>query len=443
VLLKLPSQTAAPSLDEGRLGAESEQWSHSGCRMTGASVYYRDCMRLFALFAVITTVAGADWPQWGGPGRDFRVPTGDNVESWPAAGPKQLWTRDLGDGYSSMVIAGNVLYTMYRKGIQDVVIGLDSSSGKILWETGIDAPHAGGMNVEAGPGPHSTPLIVGDRIFVTTVISHLVALDRHTGKRIWSHDLWKEYKGTFLERGYSSSPVAYKATVIVPVGGSGRALMSFRQSDGSVVWSKGDFDNSYSSPIVIRAGGRDQVVSFMSEEVMGADAASGEVLWNVGHRTMYDINAATPAWCEDASVLVVSSGYDGGARGISVAKTASELWHHKRLRVHHTNMVCSDGVVYGSSGDFGPAPLTAVDAKSGKVLWQNRAFAKASFVLAGSSLFVVDDDGTVAIAEISPQGLKVAGEKQLLRANAWTVPVLYGSRLFVRDRHRIVALGLK
>jgi outer membrane protein assembly factor BamB len=399
-------------------------------------------VRVCLFLAGVAAAGAADWLQWGGPGRNFRVPAPQQTPVWPVSGPKQLWARALGDGYSSMLIADNVIYTMYRKGARDVVIALDAATGNTIWETGIDAPHAPGMNVEAGPGPHSTPLIVGKRIFITTVTAHLVALEQSTGKRLWSRDLWKEFKGTFLERGYASSPLAYKDGVIVPVGGAGRALMAFRQADGSVLWSKGDMNNSYSSPIIIRAGGRDQVASFMAKEVMGSDAETGEVLWTVAHRTMYDINAATPAWCEDDSVLIVSSGYDGGARGIRVGNSAAELWHHKRLRVHHTNMVCVGGVVYGSSGDFGPAPLTAVEAKTGKVLWQSRAFTKASFVLAGNRLFVIDDDGSVAIATVSPEGVKVLGEAQLLRANAWTVPLLADSRLFVRDRHRILALDL-
>lgn len=134
---------------------------------------------------------------------------------------------------------------------------------------------------------------------------------------------------------------------------------------------------------------------------------------------------------------------DGGARGIQVDKAAKEIWHHKRLRVHHTNMVCAGGVVYGSSGDSGPAPLTAVEAKTGKVLWQDRAFAKAAFVLAGDRLFVVDDDGTVAIATVSPQGLKVLSEAQLLRANSWTLPIVLDSGFYVRDRHKVMALPIR
>ena len=105
-----------------------------------------------------------------------------------------------------MLMSGSALYRMYKQDSQDVVIALDPATGKTVWETGIDATHRSGMNVESGPGPHSTPLIVGDRIFATTVMAQLVALDRRTGKRLWACDLWADHKGTFLERGYASSP---------------------------------------------------------------------------------------------------------------------------------------------------------------------------------------------------------------------------------------------
>ena len=181
----------------------------------------------------------------------------------------------------------------------------------------------------------------------------------------------------------------------------------------------------------------------MAKEVMAADPGTGNTLWSIAHRTSYDINAATPVWCGDTRVLVISSAYDGGARGIQVGSEAKELWHNNRLRVHHTNMVCKGGIVYGSSGDFGPAPLTAVESKTGRVLWQNRAFTKANFVLAGDRIFVADDDGSVAVATIAPEGMKVLAEAQLLQANSWTVPVVSDSRLFVRDRHKLIALALE
>ncbi|MBL8210235.1 MAG: PQQ-like beta-propeller repeat protein [Bryobacterales bacterium] len=383
--------------------------------------------------------AAGSWPQFGGPGRDFLVPGKVEGKPWPAGGPRVLWERPLGDGYASFVTSGGPLYTMYRRGSDDVVIALDPASGKTIWETPLAAAHGPGMNVEAGPGPHSTPLLANGRLFVTTVMGRLAALDVKTGKVLWSQELWTKHNGNKLERGYASSPLAYKDTVIVPVGGNGRALMAFRQSDGSPAWSAGDGRNSYSSPISVR----DQIVIFLAKEVIGIDPATRATRWRIPHQTQFDIHAATPTWCEAEGVLVISSGYDGGARGIAItADGARELWAHKRLRVHHGNMACREGVVYGSSGDFGPAPFTAIDAKTGKVLWQDRAFSKANFILADDQAFVTDDDGSVAVAQVSREGLKVISEAQLLKANSWTVPMVHNGRLFVRDRHKALAIGL-
>jgi hypothetical protein len=49
---------------------------------------------------------------------------------------------------------------------------------------------------------------------------------------VWSHDLWREYGGTVKDRGYSCSPLAYKNTVIVAVGGAGQSLMAFDLKTG-------------------------------------------------------------------------------------------------------------------------------------------------------------------------------------------------------------------
>src|SRR5262245_21872623 len=58
----------------------------------------------------------ANWPQWGGPQRNFMVEAKGLAESWPAGGPKRLWSRALGEGHSSVVVDGERLYTMYSQG---------------------------------------------------------------------------------------------------------------------------------------------------------------------------------------------------------------------------------------------------------------------------------------------------------------------------------------
>jgi outer membrane protein assembly factor BamB len=400
-----------------------------------------------SLSAAADAPLAADWPQWGGPNRNFKIDAAAISTAWPASGPPKLWERPLGEGYSTIVTAGDALYTLYRRGQQDIVIAVDANTGKTRWEAAFDAPTPPGANLTAGPGPYASPLIVNQRLFITTVHGQLHALDRQTGKRLWMHDLWKEFQGTTIDPGYAASPIALNDTIIVPVGGRGHAIMSFRQQDGSVVWKKGDFAGSPSSPFLATIGGRLQLVDFMAHEVAGFDAATGEPLWSAPHETSWNLNVAMPAWCEEEGILVIASAYNGGARGLKItASGAQELWKHNRLRVHHTNMICTGGVVYGSSGDFGPAPMTALDAVSGRVLWQARELSKATMVQvggAGGRYILLDEDGTLAIAELSRTGMKMLAQTQILEQTAWTAPTLVGTRLYVRDRKHMLALELK
>ncbi len=105
-------------------------------------------------------------------------------------------------------------------------------------------------------------------------------------------------------------------------------------------------------------------------------------------------------------------------------------------------MVRIGDYVYGSSGDFGPAPMMALNVKTGEVKWQERAFAKANFVYADGKFIVVDEDGVIALAKFTPEGATVLAKSTLLEHNAWTAPSLAGTKLYVRDRKSIAALDL-
>ncbi|HEX6285303.1 MAG TPA: hypothetical protein VFZ71_10535, partial [Pyrinomonadaceae bacterium] len=74
---------------------------------------------VLVFLAAINVNAQSDWLQWGGPNRDFTAPSKGLASSWPATGPKQLWTRPLGAGHSAVLASGNNLYTMYSQGDQE------------------------------------------------------------------------------------------------------------------------------------------------------------------------------------------------------------------------------------------------------------------------------------------------------------------------------------
>jgi outer membrane protein assembly factor BamB len=390
--------------------------------------------------------AAPAWTQWGGPHRNFQTEASGLKDTWPASGPNVIWTRPLGEGYSSPAVENGVLYTMYGRSREETVIAASAADGKTIWEHTTpmtfqsDAP-------EQGNGPYSTPLVAGDRLFTTGVAGRLQCLDKKTGKLLWTQQLWADHHGSRMMYGYASSAIAFRDMVIVPVGGPGKALMAFRQADGSIAWSQNNYGNVYSSPILINVGGLEQLASVMDGAVIGVNPHNGDLQWQVPFKADYSIAVATPVWGPD-NVLFVSSEYNAGSKGIELKRnglqtTATELWNSNRLRLHHGNAIRIGDAIYFSSGGKGSqAILSAVDARTGKIYWQERSIEKATFVWADQKLITLDQDGNLMIAHPSPQGFKIAAKAPLLTHLSWTPPVLVGTRLYLRDRKTMMAVDL-
>ncbi len=162
--------------------------------------------------------AAAQWTQWGGPNRDFSCDSTGLADQWPADGPREIWSREIGGGHSSIVVDGDTLYTMCRRDDQDAVLAINAQTGATVWETEYDAPTKPDMWLDFGPGPHSTPLIVDDRVFTVGAMVHLNCFDKQTGKILWSHDLMEKLGTSNMRRGYGASPIAYQDTIILTVG---------------------------------------------------------------------------------------------------------------------------------------------------------------------------------------------------------------------------------
>jgi outer membrane protein assembly factor BamB len=401
-----------------------------------------------------TTSAARDWLQWGGPGRNFMSDSKGLASSWPAGGPKKLWSRTLGEGHSSIVVEAGRLYTQYRQinrspaatMHEEVVAAFDAATGKTLWEFKYPASTAG-IDFTQGFGPHSTPLIVGNRIYATSSRSELFALDKATGKRIWSHDMVSEYRAVPAGRGYTCSPILHNGLVIVTMGGPDQAVAAFDAQTGKLAWKGGYFVWAPASPILIDVDGQTQLVVFGGDIISGMDPATGRTLWSHPHKTDWGLNISTPVWSAADHLLFASSAYGTGSRALELrqkgGKTAvTEKWASNRMRVHIGTVIRVGDYVYGSSGDFGPAFISAVDMKTGAIAWQDRSFARAQLLYADGKLVVLDEDGTLGLATVSPAGLQVLTKAPVLENRAWTPPSLVGTRLYVRDRKNAIAFEL-
>jgi hypothetical protein len=161
--------------------------------------------------------------------------------------------------------------------------------------------------------------------------------------------------------GYASSPIAFRDTVIVPVGGPGKAVMAFRQADGGVAWAKNDFGNAYSSPVLINVDGLDQLAGVMDGAVFGVNPHNGDLQWQAPFRAAYGISVASPVW-GPGNLLFVSAEYDAGAKVIelqNLGRRAGSGDDRLGVGVGHVCHGVSLSPVQGAAGPLGMAPLGA------------------------------------------------------------------------------------
>ena len=159
---------------------------------------------VFLVFLLLCEpVLAADWTTWLGPNRDGKSKETGLLKSWPNGGPKLVWkTKGLGEGYSSMAVVGNRIYTQGQQDQQQFVLALDAASGKQLWRT----PTGKAYGSEQGGGPRGMPIVDGNRLYALASDGTLVCLDTETGKLVWGFSCIEKL-GSILPR-WAFSPFA-------------------------------------------------------------------------------------------------------------------------------------------------------------------------------------------------------------------------------------------
>lgn len=171
--------------------------------------------------------ASDEWPQWLGPNRDGISRETGLRKSWAETGPKVAWRTPLGEGYSGISIAQGRVYTLYSDGYDEFVVCLDAKSGKQIWRVRSDST----FKDTNGNGPRSTPTIHGDLVYAIGGRGQLLALQTKSGKKVWQHDLKKEFNSSGpSDGGFASSPLVEGEMLLVEAGGgNGNAFVAFNK----------------------------------------------------------------------------------------------------------------------------------------------------------------------------------------------------------------------
>jgi outer membrane protein assembly factor BamB len=218
--------------------------------------------------------------------------------------------------------------------------------------------------------------------------------------------------------------------------------MAFNAKTGEVVWHTGSYKAGYSSPVAAKLGGLDQVLFFTGKGLISTESKSGKVLWEIPWETNYDVSAATPLIIDDERFFI-STGYGTGAALFRLDTAGDKpapkvVWREKTMKNKMSTSVRIGDHLYG----FDEARLAAVSLDTGEKRWSQPGFDRGSLIAAGSKLFVLGEECSLALVEASPKGYVERGRKKVLGEMCWTVPSLSRGRLFVRDISHIMSLDV-
>ena len=384
--------------------------------------------------------AAEDWPRWRGPRGDAISRETGILDTFPDGGPPLLWVADVGIGYASPIAHAGRVYLFTLNERHEVLTCFDAHSGRILWsDASSDSMWAGGY-----AGTRATPAIDGDAIYTYGGAGELACRDLATGKPRWKLNVLRLTGSRNLQWGTASSPLVAGDRVYVQSGKDGSVAVAVNKNNGSVVWqSEARGVGGYAHPILADVAGRQQLVLFAGEAVLGVDPDTGKTLWSIPWQTSYDVNAATPI-CRDGH-LMVSSEYGRGSMMLRLdAAGAHKLWQSTDIQSKFPNLVLDGDVLFANSA----GAIKCMSWPDGRILWEARdrdlriGFG-GSILRVGDRLLTMSDRGKLSISRASKDGIELLAQAQVLDAReVWASPLLYGGRLYAKGDTEFLCVDL-
>ncbi len=404
----------------------------------------------------------ADWNQFRGSDGSGVSPETGLLRSWPEEGPKELWRKTIGAGFSGVSAHGKYFYLGFADGDAEFLGGFRVADGAEVWRLSLGEPYQD----QFVRGPRATPSVDDDAAYLLGSRGMLVAADAETGKLIWEVNLLDKYAfyGPQMTAngpvprgptplipafGYSCSPLVEGDLIVFEAGtGEGKSWVALDKRTGELRWTALDYAGiGYSSPMAATIGGQRQILLYTPSELVSLLPSTGQIYW----RHPFALTVAQPVFLPPDKILLSTSDFSGlgtpdvetrvvkvgGADGKPVVEP---LWEGRILRNHWSSSLVYKGYIYG----FDNATMKCIDVDTGDLLWAKRGLGKASLVAADDLLIVWGDRGKLTLVDASPEGYRQKGQVQILEeGQTWTPPTIAGGKLYLRGNTDVVCLDIK
>ena len=389
--------------------------------------------------------AGADWPEWRGPGREGRwvdvlLPSKLSPETI-----EKIWSAQIGAGYSGISVAEGRVLTMDRPGksSRERIICLDRKTGNLVWTHEQEVDYG---DMDYANGPRCTPTIHAGRVYTQGALGHVHVLELESGKPLWNFDVHRELGGKLPEWGHAPSPLVADGLVHVQGGGPpGPTLLALDAATGKERWRALTDKLGYSSLVLAKVRGSSQLVHWSAENIAGLDPRTGRVLWKSPYKSTNDVAIISPVIKDE---ILFVSGYWEGSRAVRLDGQGEPetVWSGKGLSCLMSTPLLREGHLYALDKDSG---LECVEWRTGKVLWSDghkttprERNPQASMVWAGERAVMLNARGELILASLTPAGCEEQGRVKVC-GDTWSHPAFSGNDIFVRAETELACWRIK
>ena len=402
-----------------------------------------------------------DWPQFRGPNRDGVWKETGILKSFPAKGLKVRWRASIGLGWSSPVVAKGRVYVtdskLMKPKAKERVHCFEEATGKPLWTFSYDVAYPDWAFTPRQEGrPTATPLVHGGKLYTLGKKGDLCCFEAAKGELLWKRNLEMDYQAQ--EFAFNASPLIESDLLILCIGSyagtNSSCVLALDKNSGKEVWKASNKGLTNSSPILITAGGKRQLIVWTQGSVTSLDPATGKTYWQKRMRTSADSAVATPVFHKN---LLLVSGLM--LKLDSEKPAASVIWPDTKAASRRILSNTSTGLIQGeylfsakSSGH-----LVCLAASTGKEVWETdkvtdlKQGASIHLTPNGDSVFLYTDKGELIRAHLSSEGYKEISRTRLLqptylfagRKVAWPPPAFANRHVFARNDQELICVSLE
>jgi len=373
--------------------------------------------------------SSSDWPAWRGPTADGHAAAGQKVPVKWSETENMIWRAPIrGRGHSSPTVVGNRIYLATADTVagEQLVLCLDRATGRPVWETVV---HRGNLETKGHRNSSQASSSVawdGERLYINFVNDkavHTTALDT-AGKIVWQ----RRVADFTMHQGFGASPVVYESMLLVTADSrAGGRVAGLDKKTGRIVWQhERPAIANYTSPAVVRAAGRTQVVVAGCNLISSFEPLTGKKLWEIDGSTEECVVTAVT----DGSRVFVSGGYPKNNTTAVEADGSGRIAWQNGTRLYVPSMLVRDGHVYAVL-DAGQAVCWKSD--TGEELWREKVDKDfyGSPVMLGNRIYVTNLAGVTSVFEATPQKFELLAQNPLAD-EALATPSICGNRIYLR-----------